>query len=121
MKLLPRLCAAIVTLAAFVLTINGAWAENLSDSQHYSNDSKKGTGKQGSTAPANRMGRVSGKQPHKQGPVYMERNSFSFGASNPGTSTGQGSGTKAGKVGSIGSINEIKIRPKRLTVNPPPK
>jgi hypothetical protein len=121
MKLLPRLCAAIVTPAAFVLTINGAWAGNLSNSQHYSKDSNKGTGKQGSTTPANRMGQVSGKQPHKQAPVHLEVKDFSVGGENP-PMVSQASATKAGtKAGKVGGINEIKIRPKRLTVHSPPK
>jgi hypothetical protein len=120
MKLSPKLFAAIVTLAAFVLTINGAWAENLSNAQPFSNGSKKGSGKQGPTSSASRMGTVSGKQPHKQARAHFVERNFSFAAENSGA-IGQGSATKAGtKAGKV-VINEIKIRPKRLTVHPPPK
>jgi hypothetical protein len=120
MKLLPNLCAAIVTLAALMLATNGAWAENLRNSQHYAKDYKNGTGKKGATTPVNRMGQVSGKQPHKQAPAHFVERNFSFAAENSGA-IGQGSATKAGtKAGKV-VINKIKIRPKRLTVNRPPK
>jgi hypothetical protein len=68
MKLLPILCAAIVTFAALVLPTSGARAEDSGNAQHSAKDSGNATGRHGAKTPQNRTAKVSGRQSHEQMP-----------------------------------------------------
>jgi hypothetical protein len=103
-------------LAAFVLVTNCAWGEDVVHARTHT----QAPGKHGATAPANRMGRANGKQPHKQKPRYIEEPSFSVGASHI---QGKGKGSGVGKVdlGEIDPNGSKETISKSATVKPPPK
>ena len=89
MKLLPKLCAALVACATFLLVTDGAWADEIpmektskkgagkheatapanSRTEVGATNGGGGSGKAGSTTSANKMEKKNGKQPHKQAPV----------------------------------------------------
>jgi hypothetical protein len=108
MKVLPKLSAALVACAAFMLATNGAWANEIPMEKISKKGAGKheatapansrtevgvtsgggGSGKAGSTTSANKMGKASGKQPRKEAPTKYK---------DPSVSTGVSRGEAAGK------------------------
>jgi hypothetical protein len=106
MKILPQLCAAIVTLVGFALLTDGAFAEDPGNSQNTSKSTTpKANGMKGSTTHADKKQKGAGHHPHKGSPSSSETDvsptrEGSFDANNGGTfNWNKASGKKSGAAG----------------------